>query len=111
MVDKSELRRVPVFADLPDDQLDWFISQSQEMSLKAGDSYSRQGDPADSMFVVLEGEIQGRGELAGDTVNFSIAAGSVSGVLPFSRMKQFTVSLRAETDSRALRPKTGRKPP
>src|SRR5580700_9046526 len=103
MVDKSELRRVAVFADLPDDQLDWFIGQSQEMSLKAGDSYSRQGDPADSMFVVLEGEIQGRGELAGDTVNFSIAAGSVSGVLPFSRMKQFTVSLRAETDSRALR--------
>src|ERR1700722_10139590 len=103
MVDKSELRRVPVFADLPDDQLEWFISQSQEMHLKAGDSYSRQGDPADSMFVLLEGEIQARGELAGDAVNFSIPAGSVTGVLPFSRMKQFTVSLRAETDSRALR--------
>src|SRR5579863_5523226 len=103
MVNKSELRRVPVFADLPDDQLDWFISQSQELRLKAGASYSRQGDPADAMFILLEGEIQGRGELAGDTVNFSIAAGSVSGVLPFSRMKQFTVSLRAETDSRALR--------
>jgi hypothetical protein len=29
MVDQSELRRVPVFADLPDEQLDWFISQSQ----------------------------------------------------------------------------------
>jgi len=103
MVDKSELRRVPVFADLPDDQLEWFISQSQELHLKAGDSYSRQGDPADSMFVLLEGEVQGRGELAGEAVTFSITAGSVTGVLPFSRMKQFTVSLRAETDSRALR--------
>ncbi|HSY66188.1 MAG TPA: ATP-binding protein [Terriglobales bacterium] len=103
MVDKSELRRVAVFADLPDDQLDWFIGQSQELRLKAGDSYSRQGDPADSMFVLLEGEIQARGELAGDAVTFSITAGSVTGVLPFSRMKQFTVSLRAETDSRALR--------
>src|SRR5579872_1213209 len=103
MVNKSELRRVPVFADLPDDQLDWFISQSQELRLKAGASYSRQGDPADAMFILLEGEIQGRGELAGDAVTFSIAAGSVTGVLPFSRMKQFTVSLRAETDSRALR--------
>ena len=103
MVDKSELVRVPVFADLPDDQLEWFISQSQELHLKAGDSYSRQGDPADSMFVLLEGEVQGRGELAGEAVTFSITAGSVTGVLPFSRMKQFTVSLRAETDSRALR--------
>ena len=103
MVDKSELRRVPVFADLPDDQLAWFIGQSQELRLKAGDSYSRQGDPADSMFVILEGEIQARGELAGEAVTFSIPAGSVSGVLPFSRMKQFTVSLRVERDSRALR--------
>jgi signal transduction histidine kinase len=103
MVDKSELRRVPVFNDLPDDQIAWFISQSQEMNLKAGNSYSRQGDPADAMFVILEGQLQGRGELAGDTVAFIINAGDVTGVLPFSRMKQFTVSLRAETDSRALR--------
>src|SRR5579863_2020665 len=103
MVDKSELLRVPIFKDLPDDQIAWFISQSQEMNLKAGNNYSRQGDPADAMFVILEGQLQGRGELAGDSVSFSINAGDVTGVLPFSRMKQFTVSLRAETDSRALR--------
>src|SRR5579863_8086555 len=103
MVDKSELLRVPIFNDLPDDQIAWFISQSQEMNLKAGNNYSRQGDPADAMFVILEGQLQGRGELAGDSVSFSINAGDVTGVLPFSRMKQFTVSLRAETDSRALR--------
>ena len=64
MVEKSELRRVPVFADLPDDQLDWFISQAQEMNLKAGDAYVRQGDPADAMFVILEGHLQGRAERA-----------------------------------------------
>jgi signal transduction histidine kinase len=103
MVDKSELRRVPVFVDLPDDQLDWFISQSQEMHLKAGDIYSRQGDPADAMFVILEGHLQGRGELAGETVAFDLEPGDITGVLPFSRMKQFTVGGRAETDSRALR--------
>src|SRR5579864_5799977 len=103
MVDKSELLRVPVFNDLPDDQLDWFISQSQELKLKAGDTYSRQGDPADAMFVILEGQLQGRGELAGDTITFQLKAGDVTGVLPFSRMKQFTVSQRAETDGRALR--------
>ena len=33
----------------------------------------------------------------------TIAQGNVTGVLPFSRMKQFTVSGRAETDSRVLR--------
>src|ERR1700688_1591124 len=103
MVDKSELLRFPIFADLPGDQIDWFISQTQELRLKAGDIYSRQGDPADAMFVVLEGQLQGRGELAGDTITFTLKPGDVTGVLPFSRMKQFTVSGRAETDSRALR--------
>jgi len=103
MVDKSELLRVPAFADLPDDQIAWFISQAQELHLKAGEMYSRQGDPADAMFVILEGHLQGRGELNGESVVFDLEPGDVTGVLPYSRMKQFTVGQRAETDSRALR--------
>ncbi len=103
MVEQSELLRVPVFADLPDDQIAWFISQSQEMNLKAGDVYSRQGDPADAMFVILEGQLQGRGELGGETFVFDLEPGDVTGLLPFSRMKRFTVSGRAVTDSHALR--------
>ena len=103
MVDKSQLRRVPVFADLPDDQLDWFLSQSQEMNIKAGDVYSRQGDPADAMFVILEGSGQWRGERAGETFVFELEPGDVTGVLPFSRMTHFTVSGRAMTDGLALR--------
>jgi signal transduction histidine kinase len=103
MVDKSELLRFPTFADLPDDQIDWFISQSKELNLKAGDSYLRQGDPADAMFVILEGHLQVRGELNGETVAFDLEPGDVTGVLPFSRMKQFSVGGRAVTDSHALR--------
>src|SRR5580704_13832849 len=103
MADKTELLRMEIFADLPEDQIDWFIGQSQEMHLKAGETYSRQGDPADAMFVLLEGLLQGRGELGGETFIFNLEPGDVTGVLPFSRMKQFTVSGRAETDSRALR--------
>ncbi|MGA9386225.1 MAG: ATP-binding protein [Candidatus Sulfotelmatobacter sp.] len=103
MVDKSQLRRVPVFADLPDDQLDWFLSQSQEMNIKAGDVYSRLGDPADAMFVILEGSGQWRGERGGETFVFELEPGEVTGVLPFSRMTHFTVSGRAMTDGLALR--------
>jgi len=103
MVEKSELVRFPTFADLPDDQIDWFISQSQEVRAKAGDLYMRQGDPADAMYVILEGQLQARGDFAGETVIFELVAGDVTGLLPFSRMKQFKVNLRAETDSHALR--------
>src|SRR5271168_4053897 len=103
MIEKSELLNVPIFADLPDDQIAWFLSQATEMNLKAGEVYSRQGDPADAMFVILEGQLQGRGELGGETIVFDLKPGDVTGILPFSRMKQFTVGGRAVTDSRALR--------
>ncbi len=103
MADKSELLRVPAFVDLPDDQLDWFLSQSQELHVKAGEVYARQGDPADAMGVVLEGQLEARGEIAGETIVIPMKAGDVTGILPFSRMKQYTVSGRAITDSRLLR--------
>src|ERR1700729_4060070 len=103
MVEKSELRKVPAFADLPDDQIAWFISQATELNLKAGDTAFRQDDPADAMFVFLEGQFQVRGELGGETVVIPIKSGDVTGVLPFSRMKQFTVGAKAITDSRVMR--------
>jgi signal transduction histidine kinase len=103
MVEKSELLSVPAFADLPDDQIEWFLSQSQEEALASGDSPFRPGDPADAMFVILEGQLQARGDLGGETVVIPIKSGSVTGVLPFSRMKQFSVGLRAITDARVLR--------
>src|SRR5947208_3585974 len=103
MIDKSELTRVPAFADLPEDQIAWFLSQSQETLVKAGETYVRQGDPADWMFVILEGQFQWRGEFGGETVVLSAKVGDVTGVLPFSRMKQFTVTGRAMTDGRVLK--------
>src|SRR6201984_134005 len=103
MVTKADFLRVPVFAGLPDDQIAWFMSQAEELHFKSGDSYFRQGDPADAMFVILEGQIQGRGEIGGETVIFSMKPGDVTGVLPFSRMTQFTVGGRALTDATLLR--------
>src|ERR1700726_3503698 len=104
MVETSDLlHRVPAFEGLPDDQIAWFLSQSQELPLKAGDTYARQGEPADAMFVLLEGEFQWRGELAGESFVLAIKAGEITGTLPFSRMKKFTLTGRALTEARVLR--------
>jgi len=104
MAEISEpLRRVPVFQGLPDDQIAWFVAQAQELHLKPGETYARQGDPADAMFVMLEGEFQARGELAGETIVLALKAGDVTGLLPFSRMRQFALNGRATTDARLLR--------
>ena len=103
MVTASELRRVPVFADLPDDQIAWFLSQAQEVLLQPDEVYIHEGDPADAMLVILEGQLQVRGVLGGDLVTFSSKAGDVTGMLPFSRMKQSPVTGRAITHARTLR--------
>ncbi|HZR64301.1 MAG TPA: ATP-binding protein [Terriglobales bacterium] len=103
MMDKSDLRHVSIFADLPEDQLAWFLSQSQEQILRAGETYIRQGDPAENMFVILEGEFQARGEINGEAFAFPVKAGEVTGVLPFSRMKKTPVTGRAMSNGRLLR--------
>jgi len=103
MVTPPELLRFPAFAGLPDDQIAWFLGQSQEKSLKAGEIYARQGDPPEAMFVLLEGEFEWRGEFNGETTVIPGSVGDVTGALPFSRMKQFTVTGRAVKDGRILR--------
>src|SRR5215472_41490 len=103
MAEKSELKRIPVFVDLPDDQISWFLGQTQELVLKPDDFYIHQGDPADAMYVTLEGQLQARGELAGEIVTITTKAGDITGLLPYSRMKQFPLTGRAITASRILK--------
>jgi signal transduction histidine kinase len=103
MIEIAELRRVPVFADLPEDQLQWFLSQVEDRRFKAGDTLMSPGDPADAMFVLLEGDLQARGEFGGETIVITVNAGQVTGKLPFSRMKSFTFGARAITECRILR--------
>lgn len=103
MATREELLKVPAFAELPDEQIDWFLQNAQEMRFKAGESYIQPGAPADAMFVLLEGQVHVRGHLGGQDVTFTSEAGDVGGRLPFSRMKQFTFSGRATTDTRLLR--------
>src|SRR5438477_7732135 len=103
MICGEDLRRISVFSELPDEQIDWFLSQTEEAFLQAGEVFIRQGDPADWMFVLLQGEFQWRGEFGGDIVVLPASGGDISGVFPFSRMKRFTVTGRAVTDGRLLK--------
>ena len=103
MATAEELLRFPTFADLPEDQIVWFLSQTQEVNLKAGEIYARQGDPPEAMFVLLEGQFEWRGDFGGETVVIGGKVGDVTGALPFSRMKQFMVTGRTLSDARILR--------
>src|SRR5882672_9424479 len=99
----SDLRKVPAFADQPQPDLEWFVSQSEERRVAPGEITVREDTPADKMFVLLEGEIRARRESGpADGSVFTGKAGSVAGVLPFSRMKSFPVTGRAVGTARIL---------
>src|SRR5215467_1735017 len=99
----AELRKVAPFADQHQDDLAWFVSQCRELRTPVGEITVREGSPADSMFVILEGELRARRENGpADSPVFSSRAGEVTGVLPFSRMKTYSVTVRAVLPMRTL---------
>src|SRR5689334_5160475 len=101
------LRRVHVFADLPDEQLQWFAANTEERRLATGEVLFQKGGPADTMAVYLEGEVRGyRDDQAHDGYVYVARAGEpnteVSGKLPFSRMTHWMATGRAMTPMRVL---------
>src|SRR5215208_7696993 len=107
--DKVEaLRRVNVFADLPEDQLKWFADNVRDERFAEGDILFRKGDPPDWMTIFIEGEMHAyRDDNAHDGRVYIARAGDpaseVTGTLPFSRMTEFMVTGRAAMPSRVMR--------
>ena len=107
--DKVEaLRRIHVFADLPEEELQWFAQNTDEVHLSPGDVLFRKGEPADVMAIYLEGEVRAyRDDQAHDGYVYIARAGEanteVSGKLPFSRMTHWSATGRAVTPMRVLR--------
>ncbi len=99
-----ELREVPALAGLPDEVFDWFIEQGEELRLAANEVHMHEGESADYLVIVLEGELHGRVEgPERDGQVYVIHRGAISGKLPFSRMTHYVVTVRAVVPSRVFR--------
>jgi len=100
----KEFRAIPIFADLSDDELGWLADHAEVATAEAGEVVIRENEPADSMVIYLEGETDGRRESAGpDAPVYTARAGMVTGMLPFSRMTNYTITARAVTHLRVAR--------
>jgi signal transduction histidine kinase len=99
----DELRKISVFADLPEDQLAWLAGRFEEVRLEPGEFYAREGDPIEHLFVILEGELRLQRTDTPDRTIYIISAGQVSGLLPYSRLTHYRGTGRAVTASRVLR--------
>lgn len=107
-LDKIEaLRRVHVFSDLPEEQLQWFADNAEDRRFAVGEVVFRKGDKADTMVVYLEGEVHAYWDETDHDMVYIARAGErsteVTGMLPFSRMTEFTVTGYGVTDGRMLR--------
>jgi signal transduction histidine kinase len=96
------LRKIEIFADLPEEGLRWIAEKCEELHLRPGEVFIEVGNPADNLFIVLEGEI--RFQLSGgpDAPVYRVPAGQVTGLLPFSRMTQYRGTGQAILPTRGL---------
>ena len=92
----SELRMIDAFHDLPPEALAWLAAHATVYTFQPGEMIMREGEVADRMTIILEGELQGRRESLGpDAPVYTGRAGQVTGMLPFSRMTHYTITGRA----------------
>ncbi|MGB8472749.1 MAG: ATP-binding protein [Candidatus Acidiferrum sp.] len=99
----TKLRKVHVFEDMPSEELLWFLSNCEERRYPVGGIIMREGEQPDYMIVMLEGEVRARAEHgSADGPVFTIGAGEVTGMLPFSRIKTITVTGRATLPTHLL---------
>src|SRR5438309_9788148 len=98
LVDPESLRRVEMFADLRDDEVAWIAAHSERVELAPGQLLITPGEPAQWMFIAIEGTIEVRREqLGANAPAYVFHAGDVAGVIPYSRMKSWVGSGRAAT--------------
>ncbi len=82
----EDLKIVPEFAVVPQQQLQWLADAGEVKEMQEGDNVFNIGDPIDKLFIVLNGKIRictvQSGKLR-EIVVFN--SGDVTGYLPFSR--------------------------
>ena len=73
---KVALRKIPIFADLSEEQLEWFASNCEDVRWASSEVVIHEGDPADVLIVLLEGELRGRRDSSGaDSPVYIVHAG------------------------------------
>jgi signal transduction histidine kinase len=83
----AALERIGPLQGLPLEDRLWLARHGQEFVAAVGDILFEEGAPADKMILILKGEIHVRRQHSGPMALFIGRAGQMTGLLPFSRMK------------------------
>ncbi|WP_223652636.1 ATP-binding protein [Hymenobacter psoromatis] len=86
--DPAALTSIAAFQNLPAKVLAWLVSTGELCQYADGELIVRTGDPANKMMAVVRGGMQYfRGDNGQQEPVFRVATGSISGVLPYSRLQ------------------------
>jgi signal transduction histidine kinase len=89
------LRSVDVFEDVPADQLQWLIANSNCMAMTEGEHFFHAGDPIKGAYVVISGRVKLYILRQNELLEIGIMEPkTVSGALPFSRATTATVNAK-----------------
>ena len=101
---RDELRPLTILEGLPDADLDWLCEHGERITLGSGERMFDRGQPADALWFVVKGAIQGFEEIGGQWLLVATTvSGKVTGMLPFSRMTHYPRHAVAREPSEVLR--------
>ena len=97
----NELRRVPLFEEVTDDELRWVAERGSEKQVRAGEVSAREGEPVEHLYVILEGELRITKEVDGGEVVINVyTPGTFFAEVPLLAGTPFLATGRALTDCR-----------
>jgi CRP-like cAMP-binding protein len=98
------LRKVPFFGGLDPAKLKLLAFTSRAVRFDAGENLMNRGDPPDSVYVIIEGEVQIIGETpAGEFVVATVGRNALQGEIGVITNTPRGATVRAKTPVRALK--------
>src|SRR5215217_7130728 len=104
----EDLKKVVALSELPDAHLQWLLDHSEYQEYADGDLIAKYGDPAEVMWIGLEGKVTYYMYINGRQVYYftfenNHVTGGIGGLMPYSRMKTYPGYSYALGDVRLLR--------
>jgi CRP-like cAMP-binding protein len=99
----DELRRVPLFADLSEEDLDQLYQMVETISIQPGELLFEEGSPGDALYVILDGELEVIKRQGGQDVVLAVrGAGEFIGEMSLLEQAPRSASVRTLREGRLL---------
>src|SRR3972149_107895 len=98
------LKKVPLFAALRDEDLNWLLETAETVSIQAGDVLMREGETGEALYVVLDGELKITKRSGQQEMVLAVrGSGEMIGEMGLLEQAPRSASVHATQDSRLLK--------